>query len=159
MALSLARMDGTRLQISDGVLAVFGAYLQDESGHPEAGGIMLGRLIRDGGDVVLDEATTPSPSDRRTRFRFFRKRKPAQQRVNKAWGESVGTKVYLGEWHTHPEDHPTPSDADFSNWRRIMREVRRDHNELFFVIVGRFETRVWEGQSGSTTFTQLHPIT
>ena len=29
--------------------------------------------------------------------------------------QSEHTRIYLGEWHTHPEAHPTPSDKDISS--------------------------------------------
>ena len=53
---------------------------------------------------------------------------------------------YLGEWHTHPEDLPKPSDKDLREWRILLREQRRP---LVFLIVGLKGCWVGVG-SGST---------
>ncbi|WP_300454674.1 Mov34/MPN/PAD-1 family protein [Accumulibacter sp.] len=52
------------------------------------------------------------------------------------WTASQGTIRYLGEWHTHPEDYPQPSDLDRSEWNRLS-EKRRDRRAMLAVIVGR----------------------
>ena len=52
------------------------------------------------------------------------------------WRASHGTVRYLGEWHTHPEDQPTPSSLDRSEWHRLAKE-RKDERPLLAVIVGR----------------------
>jgi integrative and conjugative element protein (TIGR02256 family) len=109
---------------------------------------MLGRLILDSSDVIVDEATQPHPDDKRSRFFFWRSNRPAQQRVVDAWNGSSGTHIYLGEWHTHPEDVPTPSCVDIQNWKRILKKSRFEQGFLLFVIVGRRETRVWEARKG-----------
>jgi integrative and conjugative element protein (TIGR02256 family) len=120
------------------------AHRQLHARDPESGGLLLGRLISGTEDVVIDFVSRPSGADRATRFRFFRARRPAQQRVTDAWHESLGTRVYLGEWHTHPEDDPTPSCIDRRNWRRIVKRAQFEQPFLFFVIVGRRGTAAWQ---------------
>ena len=46
---------------------------------------------------------------------------------------SLGTKSYLGEWHTHPEPNPRPSSLDITEWKKTA-----NYNEdmLLFLIVG-----------------------
>ena len=110
----------------------------------EAGGIMLGRLIVDTLDVVVDEVVGPLSEDRRSRFTFFRPRKQAQQIVDQAWSSSHGTKIYLGEWHTHPEDIPNPSSQDLRNWKRICETAVFEQESLLFLIAGRLSCRMWE---------------
>jgi integrative and conjugative element protein (TIGR02256 family) len=85
--------------LSDSVLDTFADFTQVGKDDPEAGGILLGRLIIDSEDVVIDEATKPAPEDRRSRFYFRRSNKPALRRVTEAWETSGGTQVYLGDWH------------------------------------------------------------
>lgn len=118
----------------------------------EAGGVLLGRIVVDARDVIVDRATEPAKQDRRSRFFFWRSRETTQQIVNEAWRRSAGTQQYLGEWHTHPEDDPTPSGIDQTNWRRILGAARFESDVLWFVIVGRRTVRVWEGnRSGELT--------
>jgi integrative and conjugative element protein (TIGR02256 family) len=111
----------------------------------EAGGVLLGRHLRDGNAIVVDAVTVPMDGDRRTRTRFHRAQRRHQAAIDAAWAASEGTCTYLGEWHTHPEPVPTPSLVDWADWRRRLRQDR--YTELlFFVIVGTAAVRVWEGR-------------
>jgi integrative and conjugative element protein (TIGR02256 family) len=65
--------------------------------------------------------------------------------IDRAWRQSGGTCTYLGEWHTHPEQHPTPSGIDWQNWQRKLL-VDRFTEPIFFVIVGIAAIHVWEGR-------------
>lgn len=134
------------------------AHRQLRLGDREAGGILLGRRINGTADVVVDEASRPATADRASRFRFFRARRPAQERVIAAWQSSAATRNYLGDWHTHPEDTPTPSCIDRKNWNRIVRRARFEQPFLFFVIVGRRDTAVWEASRPHGGVQQLTPL-
>jgi integrative and conjugative element protein (TIGR02256 family) len=123
----------------------------------EAGGMLLGRLIDETQDVVIDAVTIPSHIDKRGRFFFFRDRLLAQRHVNIAWQESGHIRIYLGEWHSHPEDDPCPSQQDLKNWQRIGRATDYEQDFLLFVIVGRKNTRIWELGKGKTLPVQLEP--
>lgn len=127
-------------------LKVLRDHRQVRSTDCEAGGILLGRLIRDASDVVIDHATSPSAADRRGRFSFFRAQRPAQIAVDDAWAASDCSLNYVGEWHTHPEDSPNPSFTDRLNWMQIVRRAKFEQDFLLFMIVGRIDIRVWELQ-------------
>ena len=136
---------GGHFQIGSTALALMRHYVQDVPAKPEAGGVLLGRHILETGDIIVDLITEPMPSDRQGRFRFFRARRSHQAAINRAWRASGGTCTYLGEWHTHPEPHPTPSWIDRQNWQRKVL-VDRFTEPIFFVIMGTAETHVWEGR-------------
>lgn len=138
------RPGGGELQFSPGAIHTMRSHIQRRCWSPEAGGILLGRLLLDDDHVVVDEVTVPGPHDRRGRFRFFRAEHPAQGIVNEAWARSGGELNYLGEWHTHPENDPTPSRHDRREWRRLVTMQTYEQSSLFFVIVGRHQLRVWE---------------
>ncbi len=140
-----ARPGGGRLQLGRVAVETILSYVQDEPHRPEAGGVLLGRHILGGEDIVVDRATVPMPGDRRSRTRFFRARRRHQDAIARAWRDSGGTCTYLGEWHTHPEQHPTPSVIDRLDWQRKLF-VDRFTVVIFFVIVGTGEIRVWEGR-------------
>lgn len=129
------------------------AHRQLKRSSTEAGGVLLGRLYPRSGDVVVEAVTTPTKADRRSRFSFFRAKRPAQNAVQEAWCRTAGEQNYLGEWHTHPEDDPTPSPIDLSDWARLCNTAVFEQEALFFVIVGRKYTRAWEleRQSGELT--------
>ena len=120
------------------------SYVQEKWSSPEARGCIARRLMVGGNRVNVDKVTVPGPRDRQTRFRFFRAQSPAQAAVIDAWQRSEGTANYLGEWHTHPQDDPTPSSQDRRDWRRLVTMQQYEQKSLFFVIVGRRTMRAWE---------------
>src|SRR5689334_15880296 len=126
------RRNGGLVLITDTALGPLSRFVQRESSAAEAGGVLLGRLIREADDVIVDEATAPTTDDRRSRYGFWRARPKAQDRVTRAWHESGATRNYLGEWHTHPEDDPVPSDTDTRNWQRIAISARFEQDFLIF---------------------------
>jgi len=103
---------------------------------------LLGRHLLDSEDVVVDEVTVPQSTDRRTRFSFFRSKKH-EAIAKERWQAEASTLAYLGLWHTHPEDSPTPSSVDRSDWEQAVAKDTFDGPRLFFPIVGRKEIRVW----------------
>lgn len=135
---------GGELRLSHGALLSVQDHIQSRGSSPEAGGILLGRLLLESNFVSVDGVTVPGPDDRQGRFSFFRAERPAQLAVNEAWARSGGTLNYLGEWHTHPEDDPTPSGRDLREWRRLVTIQKYEQGSLFFVIAGRRTIRAWE---------------
>jgi integrative and conjugative element protein (TIGR02256 family) len=155
-SLRFSRTDGGLFVLTTPACVTMRRYRQIRPNQTEAGGVLLGRLILDAQDVVVDRVTEPATSDQRSRFSFWRSQRTTQQLVNDAWRQSGGTQQYLGEWHTHPEDDPTPSGVDRRNWQRILREAHFESEALWFVIVGRRAVRVWEGdRSGPLTHLAL----
>jgi integrative and conjugative element protein (TIGR02256 family) len=153
--LTFLRSDGSTFQLADQALETLLAHRQVERSAKEAGGILLGRLLLDSNDAIVDEASQPAKVDRRGRFFFHRARAPAQERVTATWMRSNGSSQYLGEWHTHPQDDPIPSNKDLSDWSRLLHVTVCDHASLFFAIVGLERIRVWEGSriTGAITLT------
>jgi len=115
------------------VLQLFRKHRQ-YAGATEAGGILLGSVHEAG--LLVTEATEPSVRD--VRRPYFFERQPFRHRALAAsrWRSSGGTIRYLGEWHTHPQDHPTPSMLDRTEWRLLARK-RADGRPMLAVIVGR----------------------
>src|SRR4051794_31353760 len=98
-----ARRDGGVIEFGAQAVDTLMSFRQLSNDATEAGGVLLGRFILDSRDIVVDEATTPGPLDRRTRYGFRRSRKSTQPRVEQAWLQTSATRNYLGDWHTHPE--------------------------------------------------------
>jgi len=121
----------------------------------EAGGVLMGRLFPHCSAILVDSITIPARGDKRTRFAFVRAKQPAQDAINSAWAQSAGMQNYLGEWHTHPEDHPVPSSCDKDDWQRLVREAKFEQDALLFVIVGRLSIGVWEVLRGGGLEAQL----
>lgn len=133
------------IKISHKVNLVFNEYRQMGKEDTEAGGALLGRFILSSRDVVIDRITTPMKRDIRKRYYFKKYRNDHQELIQSIWERSDGTCNYLGEWHTHPEAHPTPSNHDVKEWKKVLRNTVCDSNELFFIIVGTESICIWVG--------------
>lgn len=147
------------LQLGHEALRLFAESRQVADSDTEAGGLLIGRLISGTADVVVDRATGPVPSDRRSRFYFVRARRPAQEAVDAAWASSAGTQNYIGDWHTHPEDDPSPSCIDRRDWRQIVRRSEFEQPRLVFIIVGRNRIKAWELGPNDDAPVELSAIT
>lgn len=142
---TFVRPGGVHFEMSVPVQLIMQRFRQSEMYMTEAGGVLLGRHLRDGSAIIVDDVTTPLPGDKRARTRFFRAWKRHQAAIDEAWRTSNGTCTYLGEWHTHPEPSPIPSAVDWTDWQR--RLVSDQYSEpIFFVIVGTKTTAAWEGR-------------
>ena len=138
------RPNGGRLKIAYQALQQMLAFRQLNPKDCEAGGVLLGRLLLDSHDIVVDEITVPMPGDKRSRFAFYRHKRGHQAIINRRWHESGGTCIYLGEWHTHPEPKPTPSGIDLADWQRKLKTDTFEKS-LHFLIIGTKEARMWVG--------------
>lgn len=117
------------------VIKTLDGYKQYNHTQHEAGGILLGKIYND--LIIIDQISEPSIEDKSGRFYFIRNVKKAQHIVDRAWKESNGERIYLGEWHTHPEDIPTPSRDDKLLLKNMLKHSRMEINFLFMVIIGR----------------------
>lgn len=75
-------------------------------------------------------------------------RTKANDFIKEEYEKSSHTRVYIGEWHTHPEDYPTPSSIDLSSFKSAFRKNDRPiRGYILMAIVGRKET-YWGLYSG-----------
>lgn len=119
-----------QILIENDVISLIQGHSQQLIDRPEAGGILLGYRRKDHLHVVT--ATSPQPGDQQGRFHFHR-RDPAHQKVAlRQWELSDSMVDYLGEWHTHPVSHPTPSGLDLSEWKKIC--TRKNVNMVFLIV-------------------------
>lgn len=102
----------------------------------EAAGVLIGE--RRGPHLVVHQISEPGPGDIRRRCFVDRRGAHHQIAVDEAFSSSSGALQYLGEWHTHPEDSPSPSITDLSTWQR---HLIADDEQMALLIVGRKE--IW----------------
>lgn len=132
---SWATSDKRRLlYFSTGTLETFHQHVQSSDLDREAGGLLLGSVH--GFHLHIKQATAPTAQDKRFRYLFERMPFDHDAIALSRWTTSQGTIRYLGEWHTHPEDHPHPSGLDRSEWNQLSAR-RRDRRPMLAVIVGR----------------------
>ena len=131
MILGFAR--DTLVVIEKSVINTLSRHAQIRRDAAEAGGILIGSYR--GPHVEVSECTVPMPGDPRLRHMFDRKDPGHNRAASAAWRRSQYTQTYVGEWHTHPEDHPSPSWLDRRTWSNVMWNYC--DGPVLFLIVGR----------------------
>jgi integrative and conjugative element protein (TIGR02256 family) len=117
----------------------------------EAGGVLIGNR-RDSHFEIVD-ATPPFRDDTRSYARFIRCDAQHNLLLAKQWEKSGRSLTYLGDWHTHPEDHPTPSPTDLSEWKKLRDTLQVP---LVFLIFGRRSAAAWlVGHDGVTRLSSV----
>ncbi len=133
-----------QVAISEEVLSALYGCRQVSACAPEAGGVLLGKLLDSDGAGVIEALTLPGKGDRQSRFGFFRSGRHHRE-ARRYWQKTDQTGAYLGLWHTHPEAVPTPSSIDMDDWRRALRKDLYPGQGLLFVIVGIDAIGLWIG--------------
>lgn len=130
-----------RILVEAEPLELMDRHWQDKIGKPESGGILLG--YRRGAHLHVTMATKPQAADRGWRYLFKRSARYHQEIAFHQWNASERTMDYLGEWHTHPQHHPSPSATDISEWRKICSQRQAP---MIFLIIG-WSGELWLGLS------------
>ena len=110
------KLGNIELSISENVIAIFSSYKQDTKSKNESGGVLFGQTQESNYHLV--RASTPNSFDKAGRFWFERNKNAAQILINFEFINSIRKNAYVGEWHTHPEENPSPSDQD----RKMIKE-------------------------------------
>lgn len=147
--------NGGRLKLTLDAFYRMVNYIQYNKEDNEGGGVLLGRLILNSKNIVIDRVSIPMIADKRSRYSFIRNAKQHQRIIDRAWIKSSGTCNYLGEWHTHPESNPDPSNVDLKNWKNRLKEDTYFSRYLYFIILGTKRFHVWEGDRRTMMFKRL----
>jgi len=133
---ALTTVSGDRfILIAESVATQISEFLARDGDALEAGGVLLG--LRRDPHIEIVSATFPSVGDVRRRYRFSRASDWHQLAAIRAWEDSGNLIDYVGEWHTHPEDWPSPSRIDRVE---LLRRAQEHREPLVELIVGCKET-------------------
>lgn len=135
------------LVILPSVLGRLLSYRQLNLSCKEAAGVLIGE--RRGPHLVVHQASEPGKGDIRRRGFVDRRGPHHQAAVKEAFLSSSGRLQYIGEWHTHPEDVPSPSSTDLNSWKRYLVA----DEPMVLLIVGR--TEIWAAKKCTTTIIPL----
>jgi integrative and conjugative element protein (TIGR02256 family) len=125
---------GQVLVFSEKVVRRFCRYRQRRWCQREAGGQLFARFSAS--RIVVEEATGPRRTDRRTRTSYLPDRAAEQREIDDRHDEGLH---FVGDWHTHPEELPRPSGLDVASISESVRKSRHALNGFLLVIVGQAE--------------------
>jgi len=122
---------GQTVILIDAVVGHLDHHRQRTPGSREAGGQLFARF--DGNAIQVERTTGPRPSDRRRRMSFIPDRLAERREIKRLFREGL---CYVGDWHTHPEPCPIPSQTDIDSFQDMFRKSRHRLASFVMVIVG-----------------------
>lgn len=85
----------------------------------EFGGILVGYYADDNKTVVISETVLPAEFIS-ARFSFVRGSKGLRKKLEKLYAQTPSL-IYVGEWHTHPDNPAIPSGTDMKALQEIVQ--------------------------------------
>jgi integrative and conjugative element protein (TIGR02256 family) len=125
---------GQVLVLSEAVLLRFRRHRQTRWYRREAGGQLFARIS--GSRIVIEEATGPRRTDRRTRTSYIPDRAAEQREIDSRYTSGLH---YIGDWHTHLQTLPSPSGLDIASISESAQKSTHGLNGFVLVIVGQAE--------------------
>jgi integrative and conjugative element protein (TIGR02256 family) len=134
------KVEQISVRVGPQALATFDAHRQRRCYQREAGGQLFARVQNNDWEIV--SATGPRSRDRRGRFSFWPHRASEQEEIFEQHALGLD---YVGDWHTHPEERPTPSPDDLTSIAEIVRRSTHHLPGFLLLIVGRrpFPDGLW----------------
>jgi integrative and conjugative element protein (TIGR02256 family) len=117
--------------IARSILNLIEKFKQTSKNANESGGILLGQVTDD--KVYILKFTTPNKFDKASRYSFDCNKDAAQVIIDYEFINSERKTIYIGEWHTHPENYPNPSGVD----KRMIdnQYFKNKLNEPFLILI------------------------
>jgi integrative and conjugative element protein (TIGR02256 family) len=109
-------------------------FKQHGSRRNESGGVLIGQ-IKDNKVYIL-KISVPNKFDRASRHGFECNKDAAQIIMDYEFYNSGGRSIYIGEWHTHPEEIPKPSGDDKVMIKEQFRKNKLNEPFLILLIQG-----------------------
>jgi integrative and conjugative element protein (TIGR02256 family) len=119
-----------RLVFMPSVLEAFSHFRQIR-GEPEGGGMLLAQF--EFPTIRISAVTTPHRTDGRWKTLFIPNRILQRRMIKNNFKKGYH---FIGEWHTHPEQNPTPSKLDLKSMREAFLKSNHELNYFIMVIVG-----------------------
>lgn len=131
MPLTFKSKPSLLITFEDDVLDHMGAYRQTNCFRREAGGQLFAKVTSHAWVVCV--ATGPRKSDFRSRFGYRPHRAAEQEEIDRFFKQGLH---FVGDWHTHPQAKPSPSDTDI--WSMNDTVSRSEHSlvGMLLTIVG-----------------------
>ena len=125
------RFEDYLLEFSDESLMLFEKHRQKSWFSYEIGGQLFAKF--NANVVRIEKATITKGKSRRSRFGFWPDRIAENADIQNLFNQDLH---YVGDWHTHPEMHPSPSITDKTKMLGIFRLSEHMLENMLLVIVG-----------------------
>ena len=97
----------------------------------EGGGQLFARIEES--EVRVEVATGPRRSDGRWRFSYVPDRTAEQDEIANYYAQGLH---FIGDWHTHPEQCPSPSNIDLHSIAECVQKSKHALAGFVHVVVG-----------------------
>jgi integrative and conjugative element protein (TIGR02256 family) len=122
---------GETIVFAESVVSHLMKHRQNRPWRREAGGQLFARF--GAGEILIEEATGPRPTDSRGRTYYRPDRRAEQKEILERFERGLH---YVGDWHTHPSEIPEPSGTDVRNINECFKKSRHSLNGFILVLVG-----------------------
>ena len=102
----------------------------------ETGGILLGKFNNDYSKAYITELYKIENTLSQKKLNYIRNTENAQNIINKRWNDSNGIINYIGEWPTHTNISPEPSNVDIYTMNQLYDKVKNQIPIIFLMIIG-----------------------
>lgn len=102
----------------------------------ETGGTLVGHYSDDLREAHIEQVLGASCNSKSGFSWFYDPPDKVDGQLATIYSESNGATYYLGEWHTHPGNSPTPSSIDLVVLRRLARSEEVATNTPILIILG-----------------------
>lgn len=126
-------------------------YIVSNNTKIEDCGVFTGSLTRTGSHRINRMSPSCLLADSKSRYACVRNVDIANDFIKNDFLNSNSTRVYFGEWHTHPEEIPYPSSTDISSIVDIYHTSDHPLDIIFFAIVG-YKDIYWGYYDGRNIF-------
>jgi integrative and conjugative element protein (TIGR02256 family) len=134
------------------LIEILFSYRQVDISAHESGGILLGQMKDN--SIYLLRGSAPNAKDISHRTGFTRHKEVAQSIIDYEFLNSGKKTIYLGEWHTHPENDPSPSIQDSKMINDQFKKNVLNEDFIVLLIVGNMS--VYIGVLDNDTYRNLN---
>jgi integrative and conjugative element protein (TIGR02256 family) len=158
----MPNMHAPMIRIRGDALRVISAEAPASADGRETGGILLGHDPAAAGTIEITTAGDPGPGADRRPDSFRRDLAHAQRLADEGYARDGS--VWLGEWHTHPTEPPTPSSQDMTTYRKLFAHDDLDFDRIVSLIVtpnpvgGWYQPLLWSWLITPTTVEAAYTI-
>jgi integrative and conjugative element protein (TIGR02256 family) len=120
-----------KIIISNEVLETFHKSRQIKKAQKEVGGQLFAKISQK--EITIIKTYLPNRRDKRTYYSFLPNRKKQMEEIYLSFSHGLH---YVGDWHTHPEEFPTPSYIDLESMKECFSKSKHELNNFMLIIVG-----------------------